>query len=237
MREIIEIPIRDIKPDKKEVLKLQGFSHDDQLSEKMKTLFQGALDLFYELSESKGILSEISIPEFAEVYHSEWLNEERTPLDETFPQAENLFLFAVTLGKKVTEKIDELFRVNEFALGNMLDSVASVGTEEVALSVENYSFHSLIKKGEVTTFTGMLRYSPGYCGWHMSGQKKLFEFLHPEDIGITLLESFLMKPLKSISGVIVFGKKEIFVLDESYPFCGQCKTRSCRDRIKALSGN
>ena len=90
------------------------------------------------------------------------------------------------------------------------------------------------KKGKITLSSGTVRYSTGYCGWHMSGQKKLFGFLHPEDIGIMLLDSYLMKPLKSISGVIVVGEKEIHRFKDSYPFCSDCKTHSCRKRIKAL---
>jgi hypothetical protein len=134
----------------------------------------------------------------------------------------------------VSQKIDELFGANEFALGSMLDSVASVGTDRAADSMESHYFNLLSKEGKINPSTGMLRYSPGYCGWHMSGQKKLFELLHPEDIGIFLLDSFLMKPLKSISGVMVVGRKEIHIFDDSYPFCSQCRSHSCRDRIRAL---
>ncbi|MCK4404551.1 MAG: hypothetical protein KAW02_05615, partial [candidate division Zixibacteria bacterium] len=61
-----------------------------------------------------------------------------------------------------------------------------------------------------------------------------FEFLHPEEIGITLLDSFLMKPLKSMSGVIVVGDREIHNFEDSYPFCRECRSHSCRDRIRAL---
>jgi hypothetical protein len=43
-----------------------------------------------------------------------------------------------------------------------------------------------------------------------------------------------MTPLKSISGVLITGKKEIHVIEDDYPFCSQCKTHSCQQRIKAL---
>ena len=202
----------------------------------METLFKKAMDLFLEFSQPTGIISDISIPEFADVYSGEGLNEKRAPLEEIFKKAGSLALFAVTLGERVTKKIDELFGANEFALGNMLDSVASVGTDKAADSVESHFFNLLSGKGKITPSTGILRYSPGYCGWHMSGQKKLFDFLHPEKIGITLLDSFLMKPLKSISGVMVVGEKEIFIFEDSYPFCSRCKSHSCRERIRTLLG-
>jgi hypothetical protein len=232
MREILKIPASDVKPDKDDVLKAQGIPSGSKQPEEVGTLFSQAMDLFLALSQPVGLVSEISIPEFEIVYHGEGLNEISTPLDKIFKKADNLILFALTIGEKVTEKIDELFRTNEFAWGSMLDSVASAGTDKVADGIEEWFFDLLSKKGKITPSTTILRYSPGYCGWHISGQKKLFEFLRPEEIGIILLDSYLMKPLKSISGLIVAGDKEIFIFDDSYPFCGVCKTHSCRDRIK-----
>jgi hypothetical protein len=234
MREILKIPTSDIRPDKDDVLKAQGIPSGSEPPEEVKTLFSRAVDLFLAFSQPVGVVSEISIPEFETVYHGEGLNEKETPLNTIFKKADSLLLFALTIGEKVTEKIDELFRTNEFALGSMLDSVASVGTDRGADRVEKWFFNLLLKKGKITPSTAILRYSPGYCGWHMSGQKKLFEFLRPEEAGIILLDSYLMKPLKSISGLMVAGDKEIFIFQDSYPFCGQCKTHSCRDRIRSL---
>jgi hypothetical protein len=234
MREIIQISIKDVKPDRDEVLKTQGIPSSKKLSEKLEALLKRAMDLFSESSQPVGVISDISIPEFELIYQGEGLNEKRTPLDQIYPKADKLALFALTLGKKVSQKIEKLFAANDFALGSMLDSVASVGSEMAADSMESFFLKLLSKKGKIKPSTGIIRYSPGYCGWHMSGQKKLFESLHPEDIGIELLDSYLMKPLKSISGVMVAGKKEIHVFEDSYPFCSQCETHSCQDRIRML---
>ena len=65
----------------------------------------------------------------------------------------------------------------------------------------------------------MLRYSPGYCGWHITGQKMLHENLQSRDIGITLTEAFSMKPMKSMSGVIISFKPSIHDFNNNYPFC------------------
>ena len=83
----------------------------------------------------------------------------------------------------------------------------------------------------------MLPYSPGYCGWHVSGQGRLFGALCPEEIGIRLNASFLMQPLKSVSGVLVAGAPEIHDFDDDFDFCAECTTRECRVRIaRALEG-
>lgn len=236
MSEIIEISVNGVRPGVGDVLRLQGIPPGKRPPKEADRLFQGAVDVFLRLCRPRGIISEVATSEFVEVYRGEGLNEKKTPLDEIFKEADYLALFAVTLGQEVTDKINELFEKNEFALGSMLDSAASVGSEKAAEMLQNRYLRLLSDMGKVTSGKAALRFSPGYCGWHMSGQKRLFEFLRPEEIGIRLLDSFLMKPLKSISGVIVVGDKDIFAFEDSYPFCRECKTRSCRDRMNAVFG-
>jgi hypothetical protein len=236
MRQRLEIPLDEARPSRYSILETQGVPASEELTKEVKVLLERAIDLFLEFSEPRAVISDTSIREFEVVYAGEGLNEKETPLDKIITKADEFALFVVTIGERVTEKIGELFRANDFALGSMLDSVASAGTDKAADRVENLYFTLLSEQGKITRSKSVLRFSPGYCGWHMSGQRRLFESLRPEDIGITLLESYLMKPLKSISGVLVAGDKEIFIFDDSYPFCSECRSRSCQERIKALLG-
>ena len=91
-----------------------------------------------------------------------------------------------------------------------------------------------LPQGGASAVDRVLSYSPGYCGWHISGQKKLFAFLHPEEIGIRLLDSFLMHPLKSVSGVFVCGPEDIHRFENGFAFCGECRHQTCRERIDSL---
>jgi hypothetical protein len=68
----------------------------------------------------------------------------------------------------------------------------------------------------------------------VSGQRALFEFLGPEEIGITLNASCLMQPLKSISGVLVVGAGHIHRFRPTYSFCERCQEKQCRDRIASV---
>ncbi|MCP4153380.1 MAG: hypothetical protein GY757_36975 [bacterium] len=104
-----------------------------------------------------------------------------------------------------------------------------------SLEAEKLFYNRLLERGDIkTSETSMrvLNYSPGYCGWHISGKGKLFEKLKPGSIGIRLNESYLMSPLKSISGVLTAGEQAIHRFDNNYPFCKQCRTYSCRERLK-----
>jgi hypothetical protein len=79
-----------------------------------------------------------------------------------------------------------------------------------------------------------LAYSPGYCGWHVTGQRKLFKYLRPEEIGITLNASCLMQPLKSVSGVLVVGPGHVHKFQPTYSFCETCREKQCRERIATV---
>ena len=74
------------------------------------------------------------------------------------------------------------------------------------------------------------RMSPGYCGWHLSGQKTLFRLMGEHPCGISLSEVCLMTPIKSISGVIGIGPE----VDEKKYGCQFCELETCykRKRLK-----
>jgi len=234
MGEIVEINKNDIIPKRDEVFETQGIPQGKTVPKKILSILDEAIGIFLSSSHPAAIIAEVSVPEFDTTYKGEGMNEKETPLDAVFRKADNLALFAATIGEEVSHKINQLFDVNEFALASMLDSVASASADKTGDVLEKHFYDILKSKSKISSSTGILRYSPGYCGWHISGQKKLFELLHPEEIGIQLLSSYLMKPLKSVTGVIVSGDKKIHIFKDSYPFCAHCKSHSCRDRIRNL---
>jgi len=234
MSEILTFAPDELKPDRAAVFENQGIPAGTGVSQDVEALCDTALRLLAEVATPRGILAQISKPDFEVVYRGEERNELRTPVGDIFGRADELALFAVTLGERVGREITQRFHSNDLALGAMLDSAASAAADKLAELVETRFRQSLSASGRGGTSTGVLRYSPGYCGWDISGQRKLFEFLHPERIGIALRESFLMEPLKSVSGVLIGGPKEIHDVEMSYPFCDQCEARGCRERIRAL---
>jgi hypothetical protein len=234
MNEILTFSTDETRPDRAAVFENQGIPAGAGVTQDVEALYEAALRLLNELATPRGIVAPISKAEFEVVYDGQGRNEPRTPVADIFGRADELALFAVTLGERVGERITNCFRSNELALGAMLDSAASAAADKLAEVVETRFSQALLADGRGGTSTGVLRYSPGYCGWDISGQKKLFEFLHPGRIGIALRESFLMEPLKSVSGVLIAGPKEIHDVEMSYEFCDRCESRGCRERIRAL---
>ena len=234
MREIINISPSEIKPDKKDVLKSLGVIQYDNPSKRILDLFESSEEIFYELADPKGIISDVSLQEFARIYSGNGMNETDTPVKHIIKKADHLALFACTIGRRISQKIDELFRQKEFPMGSALDAVASSSAEKAVEIGEKTFLRYIIDVKKANRSSEVLLYSPGYCGWHISGQKELFKNLKPEDIGITLNSSFLMIPLKSVSGVLVGGMKSIHVFKDTYHFCSLCKDHSCVQRMNRL---
>ena len=234
MSEILTFSADEVAPDRTAVFTHQDIPADATVSADVEEILRAAQALFLESAEPVGIMSEIAGPDFEYVYNGEGRNEPSTPVADIFVQADDLILFALTLGERISREIEERFASNDFALACMLDSVASAAADKMVHKAEGGCVEFLSSRGRVTAATRVLSYSPGYCGWHISGQKRLFGFLRPEQIGVLLRKSFLMEPLKSVSGVMIAGPGEIHRFQNSYHYCMACETHGCRERIRTL---
>ena len=229
MSEIINPLISDVLPSKEDILKFQGVKNSEDVSGILIENLELSLTLLKEKSEPIVIVEECLKSDFKDIYLGEGQNASDSPLPAIVKGAEQLHLFAVTIGGAITTEINKYFDQNEFPIGSFLDSGASLTADNIVGVLEN-RLQEVFTNGSST-----LAYSPGYCGWHVSGQKKLFQFLKPEKIGITLNDSCLMTPLKSVSGVIVSGPSNIHIFDNNYSFCEECTTYSCKIRMKSLT--
>ena len=220
-------------PERAEVLRLQGVPVEKDLPPRIGALLEAALAACLETAEPRAIIGGISREEFRDVYRGEGRNAPETPLETVLDGAERLALFVATLGGAVTARIRDLFGRNEPAQAAMLDSVASAAADRLTvLLAERFPGPAV---GAGVNRTRVLAYSPGYCGWHVSGQRALFASLDPGEIGVTLNSSCLMEPLKSVSGVLVAGPAGIHLFAPAYPFCGDCGDQPCRARSAAFS--
>ena len=113
----------------------------------------------------------------------------------------------------------------------MLDAVTTCGAEHLAKLMALRYFELLPEEQCLSREMSVLHYSPGYCGWDIRGQEKIFRVLHPHEIGVTLNSSCVMQPLKSVSGVLVIGKKGIHMFKPKFPFCKECDTHKCLERM------
>ncbi len=227
MPEISNPLLGDILPSKEDILKFQGVKNIDEVSDILIDNLELSLELLKEESKPIAIIEECLKSDFIDIYSGEGDNATDSPLPQIIEKAEKLHLFAVTIGGNITKEINKHFDQNEFPIGSFIDSGASLTADNIVGILEN----------RVANQSTTLAYSPGYCGWHVSGQKKLFQFLKPDKIGITLNNSCLMTPLKSVSGALVSGPSDIHIFDNNYSFCEDCTTYSCKIRMNSITKN
>ena len=134
-------------------------------------------------------------------------------------KADFLVAFAATAGAQLSRWADEFVQQGDPFTAYLADAIASETVERAADWLEARIGQQMEQKGLKTTN----RYSPGYCGWDVSEQKKLFSLLPENCCGIRLTESSLMLPIKSVSGVIGVGKT---VRKAAYQ-CAVCDKEDC----------
>ncbi len=233
----LDIACNDILPSAEQVLAGQSVPPERLKDQRTADLASGALAAFEVLAQPAGLTVETSKEEFGLIYTGEGMNASETVLDDIFPESRHLCLFAITVGEPICRQITALFERQDFAAAAMLDAAASAGAElAVELITERYE-SNLSAEDQLNSSQAVLPFSPGYCGWHVSGQKKLFAQLRPESIGVQLSDSCLMQPLKSVSGVLVAAAIDDFKVTDSFSFCDHCTNRACQERHRQLLGN
>ena len=232
MKELIRFSDSEIIISRKDVFEKQGMPADKEPPFNIVAIFERALNIFYKVAEPQGLYVDIEKESFDDIFKGEGKNKSPDPLSVIFPKADFLGLYITTLGPHISHKIDSLIKSDNSALGYMLDAVASEGVESAGTALQKYYFKSHYEKGIKKNSKKILRYSPGYCGWDIRGQKKIFEYIKPDQIDIELSESYFLIPIKSMSGVIIAGDRKIHDFKNDFEFCKACQYPFCRERIK-----
>ena len=131
-------------------------------------------------------------------------------------------LFICTSGVEFEACQQRLMKEGDMVRVFIADALGSVIAEKCADRMEEVLQESIDKLGWHHTN----RFSPGYCGWHVSQQQRLFPLFHGETCGVKLTDSSLMLPIKSVSGIIGLGP---YVRHMDYS-CGLCTFQQCYKR-------
>lgn len=134
-------------------------------------------------------------------------------------KAESVAVFSCTAGYWIGEMARNLLNLKDYLKGYIYDIAGS----EIVEAVADLMQEKLKEMMETEGLRITNRYSPGYCGWNVSEQHKLFSLMPDNFCGITLTESALMTPIKSVSGVIGIGAQ---VRMNPYT-CNICDAEDC----------
>ena len=136
--------------------------------------------------------------------------------------AEAFACFIATAGQEFASYQHRLKKEDDMVRVFIADALGSVIAEKCADQMEVHLQASIDK----LQWHHTNRFSPGYCGWHVSQQQLLFPLFGGHTCGVTLTDSSLMLPIKSVSGIVGLGR-EVRRLDYT---CGLCDFKQCYKR-------
>jgi hypothetical protein len=141
--------------------------------------------------------------------------------------AEQAACFVCTIGPHMEAWARQLVLEGDTVMGHLVDTVATVAVENAADTLHDHLGRKMREQGLRVTN----RYSPGYCGWSVSEQHALFSFFPVDFCGVTLTDSALMKPIKSVSGMIGIGRAVSYA---GYT-CERCSMSDCTYRALRMA--
>ena len=138
--------------------------------------------------------------------------------------ATQVIFLSATVGEMVEEAASDAFAKGEYALGMLIDAAATAAVEQTADELEKLLANKFAQLGFKMTF----RFSPGYGDWDLSEQGKVAKLANAEAIGVTLTDSLMLMPRKSITAVIGLCPD----IEEEKPSkgCNKCTKLDCSMR-------
>jgi len=139
-----------------------------------------------------------------------------TVLRKNLDKIERVFPFVITIGNKFSEKLDTCKDLLEKFY---LDTIGNVALNQARLVLKDH-----LKQKYALEKTAFM--APGSLpNWPIEQQKPLFKLLGDvqTSIGVTLTESLLMLPAKSVSGIY-------FPTETSFFSCQLCPRERCDSR-------
>lgn len=195
-------------------------------SERIKSSSQG------ELADCLRMARGLARPAFVYSLYKPVLREDCVEIDSAhrfttrrialyIKDAERLIVFLATIGSALEKKASELMAGSETLKGYLLDRIGSYAVESLARSlVKKFRSEYRVKGKSVSQ-----AFSPGYCDWPIEDQRVMAALLDFSRAGVTLTESLMMIPKKSISSIAAVAGAGVFKDNESS--CDICGLKNC----------
>ena len=129
-----------------------------------------------------------------------------------------------TIGQSLENQVSEYLERGEYARAVMLDAIGSVAAESCAELLNDFIQENTGDDSLMLTE----RFSPGYGDFKLESQRTLFSLMDGDTLGITINDSCLMTPRKSISFVGGMGKEVRFTRGHRQDRCAVCGLINCQ---------
>lgn len=146
------------------------------------------------------------------------------PIASFLKPATRVAAYVLTVGDSYERKSRALMADGDMLDGYAWDAVASAAADLATDLLTQHLLTAEAGRDEAVTPP----FSPGYCGMGLDQQKPLFAIVDAGSIGVSLSESMMMSPIKSVSGLLGIGPATE-VIDRGVP-CQWCELTTCHMR-------
>ncbi len=140
---------------------------------------------------------------------------------------EKVACLAVTVGENIELEVTKKFAAGNYVSSVLLDAAATAAVEQAADELEK----AIARVAAKESLKMRWRFSPGYGDWQLENQKKFFYVTGAPEIGMSLTESLMLVPRKSVTAII--GLEKIISDNQNIQHkksCANCGKINCLAR-------
>lgn len=142
---------------------------------------------------------------------------------------DSIIMAISTIGEKLEEKIKESLEEKDTLKGLLLDAIGSAALMEL----NNKFWLYLVKKVKERGLGLSNPVSPGDNDFPLEQQRVIFNLLDVSEIGVVLNETYVMKPLKSLS--MIYGLRNDGSISRESHNCRECNLKDCMLRQERMT--
>lgn len=179
----------------KEAVRYLGYGRQ-AIDEPTLALVQASFEELDEIAEKKFVYR------IFELTNSDAKKIESKSLSKNLYKCEEVILMAVTLGAEVDRRLRK-YEITNIAKAAVFQACSAAYLEEYCDHIQEELALEMLHEGKYLR----PRFSPGYGDFSISHQKEFLQCLDAsKKIGLTMTESYMLTPVKSVTAVIGVSK-------------------------------
>lgn len=193
----------DVRVETDEVLRMMGCGKDARLRPEHRALVENLMEESQPVIQARGtyVVHPVSSMTDNELVLA-GCRPIRGPIAGFLKPATRVAAFVVTVGDEIERMADQRLRSGGRLEGYILNSIGSAAADAAVDALADIIYFEDARPEEALTPP----FSPGYCGLALEEQISVFAIVDSRAIGVKLLPTMIMKPLKSVSGLIGIGE-------------------------------
>lgn len=202
--EFFDRTFADLALDMQEVYLLMGYGSHTPDADVQQLIQEMAIELSHRIVPHYGyVLVDGEVPERGQLRLSNQRFHPGAIIAHAMKGADKYAVFTATIGEAFDRFIHQLKTEDDMLRVFIADALGSV----LAEATVSLLMKQLEKRAAAEGLCISNNYSPGYCDWFLAEQKQLFSLFPDGSTGITLTDSCLMLPVKSVSGIVAIGRE------------------------------